>query len=205
MDVVKIGKFIASCRKEKGYTQAKLAEMLGVTDGAVSKWENGKSMPDSSIMLPLCEILSINVNELLKGENLTMEAEVKVSEELIISLKEMEEKKTRQLLFLEKCTGVIAVVTLVGICGIAFSITSLSNLYSNLLWELAILIMAGYIFIGIWIEHMTGYYQCSECGYIYTAAFHNILKAPNVGRKRKMCCPNCKKINYHKKVMNKEQ
>ena len=52
MDVVKTGKFIASCRKEKGYTQAVLAEMLGITDGAVSKWENGKSMPDASIMLP---------------------------------------------------------------------------------------------------------------------------------------------------------
>lgn len=205
MDVVKIGKIIASCRKEKGFTQAKLAEMLGVTDGAVSKWENGKSMPDSSIMLPLCEILSISVNELLKGEKLAMENEEKVSEELIISLKEMEEKKARQLLFLEKCTGVIVVVSLVCICGIAFGIASLSGLYSKLLWGLAILIMVGYIFIGIWIEQMTGYYRCSECGYIYTATFYNILKATNIGRKRKMCCPNCKKINYHKKVMNKEQ
>ena len=46
MNQIKIGKFIASCRKEQGMTQANLAEKLGITDRAVSKWENGKSMPD---------------------------------------------------------------------------------------------------------------------------------------------------------------
>lgn len=205
MDVVKIGKFISSCRKEKGYTQAALAELLGVSDGAVSKWENGRSMPDSSIMLQLCEILSINVNELLKGEKLIVEDEVRISEELIISLKEMEEKKAQQFLFLEKCTGVIIAITLVSICGIAFCIGSLSELYSRLLLGLVVFIMAGYIFIGIWLEQMAGYYQCSECGFVYTATFKNVLRAANIGRRRKMCCPNCKKTNYHNKVMNKEQ
>lgn len=58
MNQIKIGKFIASCRKEQGMTQANLAEKLGITDRAVSKWENGKSMPDSGIMLELCELLS---------------------------------------------------------------------------------------------------------------------------------------------------
>ena len=72
MNQIKIGKFIASCRKEQGMTQANLAEKLGITDRAVSKWENGKSMPDSGIMLELCELLEINVNELLSGENIDM-------------------------------------------------------------------------------------------------------------------------------------
>ncbi len=67
MDQIKIGKFIASCRKEQGMTQAVLAEKLGISDRAVSKWETGKSMPDSGIMLELCELLKINVNELLSG------------------------------------------------------------------------------------------------------------------------------------------
>ena len=56
MDQVKIGKFIAACRKEKGITQAALAEKLGITDRAVSKWETGKSLPDASIMLELCKL-----------------------------------------------------------------------------------------------------------------------------------------------------
>ena len=72
MNQIKIGKFIASCRKEQGMTQANLAEKLGITDRAVSKWENGKSMPDSGIMLEQCELLEINVNELLSGEKIDM-------------------------------------------------------------------------------------------------------------------------------------
>ena len=84
MDQIKIGKFIAECRKNKGYTQMHLAEKLNITDRAISKWENGKSMPDSSIMLELCEILDISVNELLSGEKISMENyEQKANENLI--------------------------------------------------------------------------------------------------------------------------
>lgn len=67
MDQIQIGKFIAACRKEKGMTQAQLAEKMGVSDRAVSKWETGKNMPDSSIMLELCSELGITVNDLLNG------------------------------------------------------------------------------------------------------------------------------------------
>ena len=87
MDQVKIGRFVAERRKAKGLTQAKLAEMLGVTDRAVSKWETGKSMPDASLMLPLCEILGISVNELLSGERIEMENYNKVAEENLVELK----------------------------------------------------------------------------------------------------------------------
>ena len=73
MDQESIGKFIAQCRKARGFTQAALAERLGITDRAVSKWETGKSLPDASTMLPLCELLDINVNELLSGKRLDME------------------------------------------------------------------------------------------------------------------------------------
>ena len=73
MNQVKIGKFIAQCRKEKNMTQAELAEKLNITDRAISKWETGKGMPDSSIMLDLCNELNISVNELLSGEVIKME------------------------------------------------------------------------------------------------------------------------------------
>ena len=68
MDQIKIGKFIAECRKQKNLSQLQLAEQLGITDKAISKWERGISKPSSSIMLELCEILDISVNELLNGE-----------------------------------------------------------------------------------------------------------------------------------------
>lgn len=65
MDQVKIGNFIAQCRKNKNLTQFQLAEILNITDRAVSKWETGKGMPDSSIMLRLCEILGIIITLIL--------------------------------------------------------------------------------------------------------------------------------------------
>lgn len=73
MDQEKIGKFIADCRKEKGLTQLQLAEKLGISNRAVSKWETGKSCPDVSLMLELCSVLEITVNELLSGERILME------------------------------------------------------------------------------------------------------------------------------------
>ena len=73
MDQIKIGRFIAERRKLQGLTQAQLAEKLNITDRAVSKWETGRSLPDATLMLALCEILGISVNELLSGEKVTME------------------------------------------------------------------------------------------------------------------------------------
>jgi len=92
MDQIKIGKFIADCRKQKNMTQMQLAEKLNITDRAVSKWENGRSMPDSSIMLELCDVLGISVNDLLHGEVIQMEEYSKKTEDLLLtSVKEKEE------------------------------------------------------------------------------------------------------------------
>ena len=98
MNQEKIGKFIAACRKENGYTQAALAEKLGITDRAVSKWENGKSMPDASIMLELCELLQINVNELLTGEHIVMYNYKDVAEKNLVEIKSQEEKANNKVI-----------------------------------------------------------------------------------------------------------
>lgn len=71
MDQKKIGRFIAELRKEKGMMQKNLAEKIFMTDKAVSKWECGYSLPDNSVMLKLCDIFGISVNELLSGERLS--------------------------------------------------------------------------------------------------------------------------------------
>ena len=91
MNQTKTGTFISECRKEKRMTQAQLAEKLNITDRAVSKWETGKSMPDSSVMLELCEILGITVNELLSGERIDMESYEKKADENLIALKRKDE------------------------------------------------------------------------------------------------------------------
>ena len=94
MDQIKTGKFIAERRKEKGLTQSRLAEMLLISDKTISKWECGNGLPEVSLMLPLCEILEISVNELLCGEKLdTSEYKNKAEELLMDFMKEREENK----------------------------------------------------------------------------------------------------------------
>ena len=70
MNQEKIGKFILELRKEKNMTQQELADKIGVTDRAISKWENGRGMPDLSLMKPLCQELGISINELISGEKI---------------------------------------------------------------------------------------------------------------------------------------
>lgn len=110
MNQEKIGKFIASCRKECGYTQATLAEKLGITDRAVSKWETGKSMPDVSIMLELCNLLGISVNELLTGEHIAMEKYKEKAEENLIEMQEKKVKAQKSLLRTELVWLAIAII-----------------------------------------------------------------------------------------------
>lgn len=94
MDLVKIGKFIAEMRKKQGFTQKELADILGVSDKTVSKWETGRSMPDNTILLKLCQSLAISVNELLSGEALPEEHyKGKAEKNMVFLMKEQEEQK----------------------------------------------------------------------------------------------------------------
>lgn len=105
-----IGKFIATCRKERNLTQMQLAEKLNITNRAVSKWETGKSCPDASIMLDLCKILEITVNELLSGERITMEDYQKKAEENLVELQEKKTKVQKMYKRIELIWGVIAIL-----------------------------------------------------------------------------------------------
>ena len=91
MDQVKIGQFIGICRREKNLTQRQLADLVGVSDKAVSKWETGRGLPEASTMAPLCEALGINVNELLRGERIPGEEYQEKAEETMVKLAEMKE------------------------------------------------------------------------------------------------------------------
>lgn len=123
MNQVEIGKFIAKCRKEKNLTQAQLAEKLNITDRAVSKWETGKSMPDSSIMLEVCEILGITVNELLSGEEVDMENYEKKADENLIALKRKDENNMNRNIVISIIFSATLLIGLMvcAICDIAIS------------------------------------------------------------------------------------
>jgi len=111
MDQERIGKFIAELRKEKNLTQEQLAEKLGITDRAISKWENGRGMPDLSLMKPLCNELGITINELLSGEKLDKKDYQDKFEENILKTINYTDKKINKIKLIFKiCIGFILLI-----------------------------------------------------------------------------------------------
>ena len=106
MDQIKIGRFIAEMRKKLGFTQRDIAEKLGISDKTVSKWECGKGLPDHTLMLPLCKILQIDVNELLAGEVLPKTDYNAKSEENVQNLLLQTEEVRKQ----EKKNNVVSLI-----------------------------------------------------------------------------------------------
>ncbi|MBR2327280.1 MAG: helix-turn-helix domain-containing protein [Clostridia bacterium] len=106
MDQVKIGDFIATERKRLGLTQNELAEKLSISNKTVSKWETGRGLPEVSLMLPLCEILGVTVNELLAGERITENAEKKAEENLMLLLESNEKTDRGKRIFLSASVAV---------------------------------------------------------------------------------------------------
>ena len=205
MDQVKIGRFIAECRKRENLTQMQLAEKLNITDRAVSKWERGKAMPDSSIMLDLCKILKITVNDLLSGEMISMENyNIEMENKLIEMVKEKEENDKR-LLLLEWVIGILSILVLL----IPIMIGSLVPIEDD--WVRLVICLSGFIpaivgFIcAIKIEQVAGYYECKVCGHRYVPAFKAVSFSAHMGRTRYMKCPKCQKRSWQKKVISKEK
>lgn len=97
MNTEKIGKFILKLRKENKLTQQELANKLFVTDKAISKWENGRCMPDSSLFEPLCKIFNISVSELLNGERIKDDSIIKTSEKILIKTVDYSNKKIKKI------------------------------------------------------------------------------------------------------------
>ena len=98
MNQEKIGKYISEKRKEKKITQEELAERLGVSDRAISNWENGKNMPDLSLFKPLCNELGITINDLMSGEEVDDNKYIESLEENIVDMvSELENKKKRKI------------------------------------------------------------------------------------------------------------
>lgn len=99
-----IGEFIQQSRKARGFTQKDLGDRIGVSDKTISKWENGNSIPDTSILNELCATLDINVNELLSGEKLTPEIYSMKAEENMMNL--LEDNQKQQCFYtLSLCSG----------------------------------------------------------------------------------------------------
>lgn len=203
MDQIKIGKFIAACRKKENLTQMQLAEKLNITDRAVSKWERGKAMPDSSIMLALCDVLNISVNDLLCGEVVTVENYNRELENNLLEMIRKKEQADKHLLALEWVIGIMTVVILLSLVGVASYVQMETGLRVALIVLGFILFFVG-AFFALRIEQVAGYYECGKCGHRYVPTYKTVNLAMHVGRTRYMRCPECGQRSWQKKKLTKE-
>ena len=203
MEQIKIGKFIAECRKKNNLTQMQLAEKLNITDRAISKWENGKAMPDSGVMLDLCKELKISVNELLSGEMIEMKNYDENVEKNLLEMVKQKEESDKRLLRAEILIGILGLlpffISLVIIeivemeewLGTVISLTSI----------IPFLIVTPFM---LKIEQIAGYYECGNCGHRYIPEYKSVFVSRHIGRTRIMRCPECNKKSWNKKVLSKE-
>ena len=203
MDLQKIGAFIAEKRKEQNLTQLGLAEKLNITDRAVSKWERGKSLPDASIMLELCAILNITLNDLLCGEVVLMDNYDEKREENLIEAIKQKQMADKLLLRLELAVGVACLTVFIALTIIALILDVEEWLKVTLIFiGLAPLLIVMPFMIKI--EQKAGYYKCEKCGNVYVPNYSNVFFAMHVGRTRFMKCPKCGKWSWNKKQIEKE-
>ena len=203
MDQLKIGRFIAERRKIVGLTQNQLADKLNITDRAVSKWETGKSMPDSSIMLELCDILKISVNDLLTGEVVGMENYNKELENNLLEMVKQKEQADKRLLVIEVFVGVLCtLILLIATCIASF--LEIEEIYRVLIIVGGLIPLLIALPFMLKIEQTAGYYECKHCKHRYVPTFKAVNLAMHMGRTRYMKCPNCGKKSWQKKVISKE-
>lgn len=202
MDQEKIGKFIAAKRKEQKITQEQLAEMLGITDRAISKWENGHCLPDAGTMIPLCNILKISVNDLFSGEVVKMEDYKKVADENLVKLKELEERENKLKIKIEFILFIISIISLLSSSMIpAFS--NMEDIFVIISVTIGIFIFGISFCVMIYLDYNSGYFKCKECGHIFKPKFIKYINATHVFSKRKLKCPECNKNSYCKHVLTK--
>lgn len=204
MDQIKIGKFIAGLRKNANLTQMQLAEKLNVTDRAVSKWETGKALPDVALMLELCDVFGITVNDLLCGEVVSMDQYNKELENNLIEAIRQKEDADKRMLRMEIVLGIMALLPFVAVA-ITVMIVPMEEWKAGLMVGLSLLPLLIATPFAIKIEQKAGYYKCKKCGHRHVPKYGSVFMAMHVSRTRYMRCPKCGKMSWQKKVISKEE
>ena len=202
MDQIKIGKFIAACRKQVNLTQLQLADKLGITDKAISKWERGIAMPDTSIMLQLCDILGISVNELLSGEKINMENNEQKNEQLLLDMAKELENKTKTIWYSMWAILIVSMTAL--FAGILLA----AYLIPEGVWQLVTILGVCVVFLtpcfyALKLEVSVGAYKCKNCSNEIVPTYTEALFAMHMGTTRHLKCPKCSKRTWCKKVLKK--
>ncbi len=202
MDQIKIGKFIAECRKKNNLTQMQLAEKLNITDRAISKWENGKGMPDSGVMLDLCNELKISVNELLSGEMIKMKNCDESVEKNLLDMVKQKEENDKRLLRMEILMGILSILPLL-ISTVIVLIVPMEEWLGSVIVGTSVIPLLIATPFALKIEQTAGYYECKKCHHRYVPTYKGVFSAMHYGRTRYMKCPRCNKRSWQKKVISK--
>ena len=202
MNQIKIGRFIAECRKKVNLTQMQLAEKLGITDKAISKWERGITMPDTSLMLELCDILCISVNELLRGEKNNMEIIIQKNEQLLLDMAKELEKKNKTI-----WSSMWAIMT-VSMTALIAGIFIAAFLIPEGVWQFVTILGICVVFLipcfyALKLEVSVGAYKCKNCGHEIIPTYKEAMMAMHRGFTRHLMCPECGKRTWCKKVLKK--
>ena len=200
MNLIKIGQFISSKRKEKKITQSELAEKLNISDRAISKWENGICLPDAGNMPILCDILGITINDLFSGEVVDMKDNEKRFEENLLEMTKLKEMQDRRLLKLEWLIGALALIILFSGIGIVF-LVEMEKWIAGIILAASVIIFLICMCYALRIEQVAGFYECVDCHHKHVPTYKQVLFAQHINRTRKMRCPECGKKTWHKKVL----
>ena len=203
MDQIQIGKFIAEERKRKNYTQRQLADILGISDKTISKWERGNGFPEVSLLLPLCNELEITVNELLSGVRLQEVDYKKKAEEIMVTLvKEAQESKKK--IILSAMVSVLLVVAAVPLFLLA-GLLELDVWVRGRLIGIGMFVIVLGIVIACILDREAGAFECPECKERFVPDMKAYVMAPHSITTRKLKCPKCGARKYCKQVLTKEK
>ena len=200
MDQIKIGEYIAKKRKIKKLTQFDLAEKLGITDRAISKWENGVCMPDAGTIPELCKILNISINDLFSGEDVDMKNFEKQAEENLLALKKNEEEMNKKLFLSVHIIGIVSTFFFLAFTFL-LTITMEESKWFILFFLVAALFYIASMFVALNLDKTAGYQECKNCHHKFKPTFKEIFLAPHMGYTRHLKCPKCGKKTWCKKVM----
>ena len=203
MNQIKTGKFIAQMRKGQGLTQSQLADKLFISNKTISKWETGKGLPEVSLMLPLCEILGINVNELLTGEKIPIaEYKEKAEENMMNLVQEAQESRKKIILSaMVAFSALLSAVPLVVVSGM-FEMPVAARIA---LIAIAITVIIIGIAVACILDRDAGAFECSKCHTRFVSTMSAYVNGAHTVTRRKLRCPNCGCKSYCKHVLTKNK
>lgn len=200
MDTIKIGRFIKSLRKETSLTQREVAERLNVSEKTISKWETGNGVPDVSLMLPLCKLFGISINELLSGERLDEKQYVEKAEENMAYL--VDRTPARKKIIISTISCILVILS-------SLALVLISAYFVTQIWlklviiGIALMVVIADISVLLLVAVSTEIYKCEKCGEEFVPALNAYLLAPHTWKRRYLKCPHCGKKSWNIRHLRK--